>query len=275
MACGILCRVVQYIWDRSFWVDEASLVLNIRTKTAAQLLGRLDYHQAAPPLFLLMERGIFHLFGGSEWSLRLLPLLAGCASVVLFARLARRLLSPWPATLALALFCFSDRLIWHPTEVKQYGTDVFVAVLLMLVAVGSRTDERAPVRRLVCLSIVSVVAVWFSYPAVFVFAGLSLALLPSIVRRGGRSRAIFVAGNLVVLASFAVLLLTVVHAQQSQSLAEYWVEDFLDLRHPLSAAGSLGRHLLALCNYAVEPAGVLVLPCMLAGVVWILSLIHI
>src|SRR6185312_1305795 len=125
---GIVCRVVQYFWDRSFWVDEASLVLNIRTKTAAQLLGPLSYHQAAPPVFLLIERALFHLTGGSELSLRLFPLLAGCVSVVLFASLAKRLLSAWPAVFAIALFGFSDRLIWHATEVKQYGIDVFVAV---------------------------------------------------------------------------------------------------------------------------------------------------
>lgn len=268
IGCGILCRVVQYLWDRSFWVDEASLVLNIRGKTAMQLLGPLDYHQAAPPLFLLAERGVFRLIGGSEWSLRLLPLLAGCASVLVFAKVARRLLPPWPAMLALAFFCFSDRLIWHAAEVKQYGTDVFVAVLLTLLAVGSRADESAPEKRLIQLAAVGVLAVWLSYPAVFVFAGVSLALLPACFRRRGRAVIVFVAANLVVFASFLALLLTIVRAQRSQSLADYWSEDFLDLRQPISVATSVARHLLALCNYALQPAGVLVLPCMLVGIVW-------
>lgn len=268
MACGILCRVVQYLWDRSFWVDEASLVLNIRGKTAAQLLGPLDYHQAAPPLFLLAGRGMFRLLGGSEWSLRLLPLLAGCASVLVFAKVARRLLPPLAAILAVALFCFSDRSIWHATEVKQYGIDVFVAVLLTFLAVGSSTYESIPEKRLIWLAVVGAVAIWLSYPAVFVFAGLSLALLPACFRRGPRSVTVFVVANLAVFGSFLALLLTVMHAQQSQSLADYWAEDFLDLRQPISAAASVARHLLALCNYALQPVGVLVLPCMPLGVYW-------
>lgn len=268
MTCGILCRLVQYLWDRSFWVDEASLVLNIRGKTAAQLLGRLDFHQAAPLLFLLAEKGVFHLFGGSEWSLRLLPLLAGCVSVLVFATLARRLLPLGPAILAIALFCFADRLIWHATEVKQYAVDVFIAVLLTLVAVGSSSYENASEKRLIWLTGLGAVAVWLSYPAVFVFAGLSLALLPALFRRGGRSAIVFLAANLVVCASFLILLLTVVHAQQNQSLADYWAEDFLDLGHLISAAVSVARHLLALCTYALQPAGAVVLPCMLVGIGW-------
>ena len=52
---SLTCRTVQYLADRSFWHDEASLVLNIREKTAGQLMGRLDYEQASPPLFLLAD----------------------------------------------------------------------------------------------------------------------------------------------------------------------------------------------------------------------------
>ena len=260
---GIVCRIVQYLWDRSFWVDEASLVLNIRGKTAWQLLGRLDFHQAAPPLFLLAERGIFRVLGGSELSLRLFPLLAGCGSVVLFGLLARRLLRPWAAVLAVAMFCFSDRLIWHSTEAKQYGTDVFFAVLLTFVAVGQ--PDRSLGRRLSLLSAVAAVAVWFSYPAALVFAGLSLALLPTVIRRGVRSVLSYAACNMLVVASFCVLLVVVVRVQQSQSLAEYWAEDFLNLRHPLSIPIWLARHVFALCNYPIESMGVLVLPCALIG----------
>ncbi|HXE56287.1 MAG TPA: glycosyltransferase family 39 protein, partial [Tepidisphaeraceae bacterium] len=232
---GIGCRVVQYAWDRSFWVDEASLVLNIRERTASMLMGALDFNQAAPPLFLLIERGLYRVFGGSELSLRLFPLVSGCVSVILFAALARRMLKPWMAIVALALFCFSDRLIWHATEVKPYGVDACVAVALTLVAFAGRSD----VRKLIGLCGLATVAVWLSYPAVLVFAGLSLTLLPAMARRGARGVGLYVLCNLPVVLSFAALM-WVVKAQHNQALGDYWAEDFLPFQSPIPAVIWLG-----------------------------------
>ena len=53
-----------------------------------QLLRPLRFDQVAPPLFLWGEEAVYRTLGGSELSLRLLPLLAGLGSLFLFARLA-------------------------------------------------------------------------------------------------------------------------------------------------------------------------------------------
>ena len=67
----------------------------------------------------------------------------GPCTLGLFALLARRVChTPW-ALIAVAPFAFADRLIFHATEVKPYGTDVFVAVLLMWIAVGPLPGMRA------------------------------------------------------------------------------------------------------------------------------------
>src|SRR6476646_10820421 len=68
VAAGAVCRVAQYGADRSFWVDEAALLLNVRSHTFGQLFGALDYEQAAPPLFMAAERGLLRTFGPSEYS---------------------------------------------------------------------------------------------------------------------------------------------------------------------------------------------------------------
>ena len=158
IALGIVCRIAQYAANRSYWTDEASLVLNIRNLTAGQLLGPLRYSQAAPPLFLLIERGLFRIAGGGEMSLRIFPVVGGIAGLVLFAVLARRVLrvdssdtvpstgsgpalslskGPWDAV-AVFLYATADRLIFHNTEVKPYGTDVLVCVLFLLLAIDTR-----------------------------------------------------------------------------------------------------------------------------------------
>ena len=123
-----------------------------------------------------------------------LPLVCGLIATVLFAIAARRLLpSPWDA-LAVLLFGTSDMLIWHATEVKPYGSDAFIAMLLLLIALPlhSTETEDPETRREFCewyawrfaaLSVVTAIAVWFSYAAIFVFAALSLAMLPSLWRK--------------------------------------------------------------------------------------------
>ncbi|MDB5291900.1 MAG: hypothetical protein JWL69_3141 [Phycisphaerales bacterium] len=268
IALGIGCRVAQYAADRSYWHDEASLVLNIRNHTAGELMGRLDYEQAAPPLFLLAERGVFKLFGGSELALRSLPVACGIASVLLFALLARRVVgSPWDIVAVLS-FALSDRLIQHSVEVKQYGTDAFVAVFLLLLGVGTRPNLSAT-RRLAWVAAVAAVAVWFSYPAVLVFAAISLSLLPAVMGRSLRGGGIYLICNLPVGVSFLKVLLASVKAQRDSYLVSYWNDAFVDFHHPLSIPRWFVHQTHSLANYAAPLAGPVVLVAMVVGIVWL------
>ena len=63
------------------------------------------------------------------YALRLIPFLASCLALVLFASLCRRVLDPRAAALAVGLFAVSDRLLFHACEAKPYAVDVLVAVV--------------------------------------------------------------------------------------------------------------------------------------------------
>ncbi|HEX4795766.1 MAG TPA: glycosyltransferase family 39 protein [Humisphaera sp.] len=267
-----LCRVWQYAADRSFWQDEALLVLNIRSKTAIELLGKLDNNQAAPPLFLLAERGLYRTLGGSELSLRLLSVVGGLLSVLLMAAVARQVIGrPWNL-LAILLFGASETLIWHATEVKPYGTDVFAALLLIWLAVkcaapdDAASSERSSLAGFFMLCGLAAALAWLSYPSIFIFGAASFALLPRLTRRGARGWIAFVGGNAVVGISFLIVLLVCVRRQQSSSLIVYWSEDFLDLRHPLGWPHWLLKQLLSLCDYPLRSAGPVTLAGMIVGI---------
>src|SRR5260370_8908647 len=64
------------------------------------LAERLRFDQVAPILFLWAQGVVYRLLGGTELALRLLPVLAGVASLFLFARLARLTFRPAAALLA-------------------------------------------------------------------------------------------------------------------------------------------------------------------------------
>jgi hypothetical protein len=230
---GALFRFAQYASDRSYWHDEAFLVLNIFQKDAGQLMGPLnaapESPQAAPPLFLLAQRGVYLGLGGSEFAMRLIPLGLGVAALVLFALLAWRWLGPVAATFAVGLFACSDRLIWHAVEAKQYSGDAFFAVLLLWLAM--RKPGAGPMRRLWTCSIVAAGAMWMSHPVVFVFAGISLSLLPEFLqwRRIGK----WVLGNVPAVISFGALYALSIRVQESVTLNDYWADRFLNWGHPL------------------------------------------
>jgi predicted membrane-bound mannosyltransferase len=73
---GIILRIWQYAANRSLWLDEAALALNIVNRSFIGLLLPLDNNQQAPLGFLIIQKAFTIVLGNSEYSLRLFPLLA-------------------------------------------------------------------------------------------------------------------------------------------------------------------------------------------------------
>ncbi len=175
---GGVLRLVRYLADRSLWGDEGALALNIIERSPRELLDSLDFRQGAPTGFLLVEKLSSALFGEQELALRLFPLAGGVGALVVLALLTRRMLRPEAALLAVALAVFSEPLVYFSSEVKQYGIDVFVVVLLLYgaVAISWGTIGRLGVG---VLALGGAVAVWFSHPALIVLPSLTIVLLVS------------------------------------------------------------------------------------------------
>lgn len=193
IAFGILLRLVRYLADRSLWLDESLLTLNLLHRSYAELLEPLDFGQGAPTGFLMLQKLSIDLFGDAEWALRLFPLLAGILSLLLFFAVARRLLAARAVPLALLLFATVEPFVRYSAEAKQYGFDVAIAlalfyVFLLVVGAGRLTPGRAAV-----LGLAGAVAVWLSYPAVFVLAGIALASAVAVARSRDRRGAAMLA----------------------------------------------------------------------------------
>ncbi|MDB9527133.1 glycosyltransferase family 39 protein [Oscillatoria sp. CS-180] len=200
---GVLLRVVQYALDTSLWIDEAFLALNILERSPAELLDPLSYRQGAPYGFLVLTKGATLLLGTDEWVLRLLPFLSGIASLLLFQKLARELLSLQAAAIAVGFFALSDRLIYYSAELKQYSSDVAIALLVYVLLVSWR-KRKATWLEILTASIIGAVLIWFSHPVIFVLAGLGLAYaVPIIYEKRWRQ----VSKVFVLLASWSVSFL--------------------------------------------------------------------
>jgi hypothetical protein len=216
---GWLLRIVRYAHDRSLWGDEARLALNLRDRGFTGLVHPLAYVQAAPTGFLLAEKTAVRVFGDSEYALRLMPLLAGMASLALFAPLARNVLSRVGAVIAVALYATVDPLVYYSSEVKQYSFDALAAVLLLWLAAPVLRERSLSLRRACALLAAGVVAVWFSHPAIFVAGAVWCALALARPHASWAPRVVVLAIGAAWVASFAASYTLVLHNARSVSSA--------------------------------------------------------
>ena len=168
---GIVVRVAQYVWNRSLWADEAVLALNIVNRSFWELLQPLDYDQGAPLGFLMVEKLAVQVFGNNEYALRLFPLICGVVSLFLFYGLAKRFIQGWGITIALALFASLHYLVYYSSEVKQYSSDVAIALFCSLLSLRLLSPKLG-IYDVLILSLGGAIAIWFSHPAIFVLAGV-------------------------------------------------------------------------------------------------------
>ena len=227
---GVTLRIRQYLTGRSLWVDEAMLALNIVGRGFAGMFQPLDYDQGAPTGFLLVEKLFNVVLGKHEFALRLFPLLVGLISLALFYLLLTCVTRGTGLLVPLALFAFNPRLIYYSSEVKQYILDVAITIALLLIAapIFSPSPQK---KDYVWLTVAGVVALWFSHPALFVLAGIGLALVfHTIKRRDYSSLRLVVGMGLIWLLIITVLYLLILKdLSQNTYMREYWQGAFLPM----------------------------------------------
>lgn len=173
---GVVLRLAQYLDNRSLWIDEATLAKSILTRSFAGLLESLEYRQIAPVGFLMMEKLMVLLFGGGELALRLFPLVCGLLSIGLFYVLCKGAGGRVATWLGVFLFSVSYYLIYYASEVKQYSSDVFTAlVCLTLLQQFTKRKPSALFSALLCLA--GVVCIFLSQITVFILAGVLAGML--------------------------------------------------------------------------------------------------
>lgn len=170
---GIVVRLTQYLSNRSLWGDEVNLALNIVNRSYLELLQPLDHNQAAPPGFLWIEKAAVQLFGNTEYALRLFPLISGLVALVVFYHLANRYVAAIAAPVAIALFACLKYIVYYTTEVKQYSSDVMIAVVLCSLLIPLR-HQVLNKRQLLFLGGLGALCIWISHPTVFVLAGIEV-----------------------------------------------------------------------------------------------------
>lgn len=176
VVAGCVLQIVHFLGGRSLWIDEAMVALNIVYLPVDQLLGQLKFDQLAPLGWLVLQKGLFTLWGDFDYSLRLTSVVFGIGSLLCFWKLAQKALDPETALVAIGLFVISPPLIQYAAMVKPYIVDVFFSVVLTYIAL--RLLDGAP-RTAVwtfMLGVVGLCAITLSFPAISVMAPIGVVL---------------------------------------------------------------------------------------------------
>ncbi len=223
LAFGIVLRIAHYVSNRSLWADEAYLALNLVDRSYLELLKPLDYDQAAPPLFLWIEKSALQLFGNHEYSLRFFPLIAGIIALLAFYKLGKWAVSQLALAIAMLFFACLQYTVYYATELKQYCSDVMVTLLLCLLLIPLRNRDLSG-GKVLWIGLLGAIAIWLSHPAIFVLTGLELANL--IIISQERRKVVMLnrwPAYLIWLIGFAVLYFQVLsQAMKNQSLQSQW-----------------------------------------------------
>ena len=170
-------RLDMYIFNRSFWFDEAALALNVTDGSFFDLFCKLKYYQSAPAMFLFETKILTALFGTSERIFRLIPFLCSLFVLPLFYIFSKYFLYSRAARLlALFLFAINTNLIYYSGEFKPYALDVFALVSLPLLILMFKF------KRPILLGLIFALFPWYSYASGLVEFALAIVLFFYILK---------------------------------------------------------------------------------------------
>lgn len=226
----VISRLRNYLSDISFWNDEAALALNLAEKNYIDLFSPLDMGQIVPIGFCLIEKTALLFLGNSELSLRLVPFLAGTAALFFTLRFVNQAMGAMPAILCMAQLAVIKESIFYSNALKPYSLDLAIAIGLMLLAWQLVSREAYDRKQILLLGIAGALSVWFSFPCVFILAGISSLLLFSAYKhRNFKGLLISTLISILWLFSFVFHLQFLYEKTISNYLQSFWADYFLPL----------------------------------------------
>ena len=224
---GILLRLRALTFDRSLWMDESLLALNLLRRGFLGLLQPLDHEQTAPLGFLWLAESASRVLGFSEWVLRLPAFLGGVLALLAMALLARAALASRAGQLlAIAAAALSTTGIYFSNELKPYSWDMAAGAVITWLGIWSM--QRPEPRRIQLLGLGMCLSLLISSAAVFASAGV-LMVLAVLLTGGRRWGALGWLGLAAVLSAtvFGLHYLVVLrHAAAEKELFTYWARTF-------------------------------------------------
>lgn len=241
---GAIARIYIYIQNRNLIIDESNVARNLYERGFVDLAKPLSYEQYAPPIYLWITKISSILFGFSEQALRLYPLLCGIGALYLMYRVLKEFLPVSTVWYPLSLFAFAHILIRYSSELKQYMPDVFICLLLILLALKIDQFRKKSLHFAILWVAIGTLAIWSSMPSVFILAGIGVYYFGQAIQAKAHKKLIplFIIGGLW-LVQFGIYYYTILSAQANsgylQGFHQNWFlyatpNDITQLKHNIA-----------------------------------------
>ncbi|SNC62459.1 Dolichyl-phosphate-mannose-protein mannosyltransferase [Hymenobacter gelipurpurascens] len=173
ICAGIFLRIFHYVDNRSFWIDEIYLNTSIIKMNFCELATTpLYYEQKAPLGYLWLVRLTVILFGKSEMALRLVSLLCGVVTLLIFLPVTRYFLRSKGVVVAMALIALAPPIIYHSVEAKQYSMELMASVLCLFLYI--RYKQELTWKSQFIWGLWGASILWFSHSSIFILVGIAL-----------------------------------------------------------------------------------------------------
>lgn len=272
LVLGLAVRCVQYFSRQSYWYDESYLVLTIRSRGFAMLLGAQPNGVVCPPIYLWVTRLFYDIAGQGELVMRLPGFIAAIAALFVMARLARRLGGAAYGVWALAFLAVSRHAILHGAEAHPYSSDLLIALMITgctAVLVDSNASKRESKIAFAGLMALGLLGPWTSFPSVFMLGAASLAMACASLQRREKGRWMgWIVFNAVICISAAVVL-RISNQQHYKGLDEFWGSagegGFPDWHSPLNILMWIISRPVNAGNYGTREMGIVLALLAVAG----------
>ena len=256
---GLSMAISGYIFDRSLWLDEAFLGINLIERNYLELFDGLDHNQVAPILFLLLEKLLSEFFNYSDYALRAIPFASFMACIVLTYIVSKQLIPNRDAPiLAACLISLSPIFLDYSHEIKPYMSDAFTTLLLLYISLRLKLTTRW----LFVLATTGVIAVFFSNSSTIVLATIGIYLLSHHYKNAVSTLKILLVISAWLIAFGVNYYFLLQNNLGSEYLQNYWVNAFfrIDILDPYAWLNS--------CTYALKTIGRVVFGYSLHYWVW-------
>ncbi|SFQ51931.1 glycosyltransferase family 39 protein [Hymenobacter arizonensis] len=257
LALGVFFRLFHFFNNRSFFIDELFLNVNI-IKMGFRELATLpfEYEQKAPLGYLWSTRFFMALFGKQEQALRLFSLLCGLTGLFLFVPVARFFLKSWGTVLAVGMLALAYPAIYHAVEAKQYSAELLGTIVALYLY--TKFKDRQSWGAMVAWGVLGGLLPWFSFPSIFVLAGIGAGvfLRAALQRDWKRAAQYLVPGALWVL-SFGLVFLFFVSKYKDSGWLTYFFKIKYEGYLPLQPVAAAKWAVVKAYEFLAHPMGVL------------------
>lgn len=219
---------MNFVINRTLWLDEALLVKNIMTRSLAELCASsLDNLQAAPALYLYIVKILTLIFDTSEPVLRLWSLFSYMVTVILTVYAGKRLLNLRFPILAGAMIANMKYMLNYSNQFKQYMNEcMWVLIVLILFDIYLRRNKSWSAWG--AMMAVYFIAILSANPAAFAIGAVLLTEMAfALASKDWESFKKALLGGVVTGSFFAGYYFLFLRYGNSDGMQAYWQESFL------------------------------------------------